>query len=220
MTTQIPITPQERIKFKQNINLFYKRVYRAKENKVYDLSPFEAMSELQEGDVILQSTGIQDKNGKLIFISDILTVNGVKCVASCNEWNMNSLGNSLGATVLNSRTIHWLSATNGKIEKDTVEVIGNIYENEDLMTPPPTTTKEFKVIYSEVLDKALCLQLKSSLRNYHLFGVLDKVLHLRGAVHIGSLRYIKLDEENSQQKLKEVIAFLEAYDIDFINFGL
>lgn len=214
MTTQIPITPQERIKFKQNINLFYKRVYRAKENKVYDLSPFEAMSELQEGDVILQSTGIQDKNGKLIFISDILTVNGVKCLASCNEWNMNSLG----ATALNSRTIHWLSATNGKIEKDTVEVIGNIYENENLMPQPPTIKKEFKVISSEMLDKALYLISKHTARDYHLFEVLNKVLYLRGAVHIGSLRYIKLDEENSQQKLKEVIAFLEAYDIDFINF--
>jgi hypothetical protein len=214
MTTQIPITPQEKIQFNQNINLFYKRVYRAKENKVYDLSPFEAMSELQEGDVILQSTGAKDKNGKLIFISDILIVNGVKCVAWACDMHR------FAATVLNSRTIHWLSATNGKIEKDTVEVIGNIYENEDFMTPPPTTTKEFKVISSEMLDKALYLRLEHTARNYHLFEVLNKVLYLRGAVHIGSLRYIKLDEENSQQKLKEVIAFLEAYDIDFINFGL
>jgi len=69
--------------------------------------------------IIMQYTGLKDKNGKEIYDSDILKE-----------------GNCIGAVELDNEigAFSWYYGTEwGKIDSEVVEVIGNIHQNSDLL---------------------------------------------------------------------------------------
>jgi len=76
-------------------------------------------------DPIMQYTGIDDKNGVEIYEGDILREGG-----SFGAANTGSVRFDWGR-------FYWLGGEEwGEIDEDRVEVIGNIYENPDLMESP------------------------------------------------------------------------------------
>jgi uncharacterized phage protein (TIGR01671 family) len=85
---------------------------------VYDFEEVEFM----------ENTGLKDKNGKYIYEGDIVTVNGTwNCII---EYNQSSC-----AFVLKSIDSRWSTGYFSNYEdiEEMLEVIGNIYENEELV---------------------------------------------------------------------------------------
>lgn len=85
---------------------------------VYDFDEVEFM----------ENTGMKDKNGKYIYEGDIVTVNGTwDCVIQYNQ--------SSCAFVLKSIDSRWSMGyfSNYDDIEEMLEVIGNIYENEELL---------------------------------------------------------------------------------------
>jgi uncharacterized phage protein (TIGR01671 family) len=89
---------------------------------------------------LMQFTGLQDKNGKPIFEGDILKSEFVNCYfaieynneAACYDWYVLTETKKQGAALANS--IEESPAKAGKPFMQIVEVIGNIYENPELLT--------------------------------------------------------------------------------------
>ena len=93
--------------------------------KIFDSTTHQDwfLSSWKERHEITQYTGLNDKNGKEIYEGDIFeTTSGVVAVV---EWENN--GRFLGFTVESERKIVYV----GREPK--VEVIGNIYENPELL---------------------------------------------------------------------------------------
>ena len=85
---------------------------------VYDFDEVEFM----------ENTGLKDKNGKYIYEGDIVTVNGTwNCII---EYNQSSC-----AFVLKSIDSRWSTGyfSNYDDIEEMLEVIGNVYENEELL---------------------------------------------------------------------------------------
>ena len=85
---------------------------------VYDFDEVEFM----------ENTGLKDKNGKYIYEGDIVTVNGTwDCII---EYNQSSC-----AFVLKSIDSRWSTGyfSNYDDIEEMLEVIGNVYENEELV---------------------------------------------------------------------------------------
>ncbi len=75
---------------------------------------------------IMQFTGLKDKNGKDIYEGDIINVCGIYCKVVCNE----------GAFYYEDLLRVWVKAIHqctGGTNPKACEVIGNIYENPDLL---------------------------------------------------------------------------------------
>lgn len=76
----------------------------------------------------MENTGLKDKNGKYIYEGDIVTVNGTwNCII---EYNQSSC-----AFVLKSIDSRWSTGYFSNYEdiEEMLEVIGNIYENKELL---------------------------------------------------------------------------------------
>lgn len=87
-----------------------------------------------DGIVFMQCTGLKDKNGKLIYDRDIIrfkdnvTINGSKTHIAVVEYNEAFNAFMYHAECKGLYTVN--KAQNGKFD---VEVIGNIYENPELL---------------------------------------------------------------------------------------
>lgn len=78
---------------------------------------------------VMQYTGLKDKNGVEIYEGDIIGHNGfLGYVAYINRGNCNVLGYAL-ISLINNRIFYMFCD-----ESDNYEVIGNIYENKELLS--------------------------------------------------------------------------------------
>ena len=123
---------QDRFKF---------RVWKGQENRmVYDvtyLNPLildPAIKEENKHNILMQCTGLNDKNGKLIYESDIvrfkdnITINGSKTHIAVIEHN-----ETFNTFMYHAECMGLYTVNKAQNEKFNVEVIGNIYENKELL---------------------------------------------------------------------------------------
>jgi uncharacterized phage protein (TIGR01671 family) len=112
---------------------------------VFDLS-HEIFGERQDDWIIMQSTGLKDKNGKEIFEGDILR----RRQPAIPEWHMEKATTLLQVKWCQNSCCYYLERVNGYGEEpynpsatwsittsNDDEVIGNIYENPDLLPKQP-----------------------------------------------------------------------------------
>lgn len=122
---------QDRFKF---------RVWKGQENRmVYDvtyLNPLildPAIKEENKHNILMQCTGLKDKNGKLIYEGDILggTFENlyVHYCDDCKQFQLKA--NDYGCLACEG-DIHWYEIVDAE-EQNELEVIGNIYENKELL---------------------------------------------------------------------------------------
>ena len=91
-------------------------IYLSKNDKIIPLYRYDLM----------QYTGIKDKNGKEIYEGDIIDIgNGEIFTVGWHKYNQEF-------TFLNANNNYFENTYRGD-SRDTWEVIGNIYENEDLL---------------------------------------------------------------------------------------
>ena len=84
--------------------------------------------------VLMQSTGLKDKNGKEIFEGDIITTNAYACIVGFGEYTyFEDEDTQTTAIGFYLSFLNVTPATYAPFEKiywDNCEVLGNIYENE------------------------------------------------------------------------------------------
>ena len=97
----------------------------AKEQEVIQWSP------KRDGKILMQYTGLKDKNGREIYEEDIVRWNGEARVVrycnsySCGKYELDLHQKGMGG-VLSGDPENWYD----------LEVIGNIYENPELLSDP------------------------------------------------------------------------------------
>ena len=129
-------------------NRFRFKVYYKPHNKVYNviclncerqkeiIIEYNGSTALVEWEncVILQSTGLRDRDGKLIYEDDIIeftdnvTINGSKTHIAKVEHNK-----EFNAYMYHAECMGWYTINPNQNKKFKVKVIGNIYENLELL---------------------------------------------------------------------------------------
>ncbi|MED3575795.1 YopX family protein [Cytobacillus praedii] len=92
-----------------------------------DVDGFEKIDDLK----IMQYTGLKDKNGKEIYEGDILKVEGSKR-RYVVQWNEEELAFTVYYRYANDDPAEWI-LSEFRVVLKTFEVIGNIYENPELI---------------------------------------------------------------------------------------
>ncbi len=87
---------------------------------ILDAIPIDMGDEWTEQCIVMQCTGTKDKNGKEIYEGDIVDFNGT---IDSIVWHEADAG-FVGAKHTNRFIFHWC---------DSIKVIGNIYENPELI---------------------------------------------------------------------------------------
>lgn len=103
------------------IDFVNKIIFQNTEGRAKKFYPFDEVE-------FMENTGMKDKNGKYIYEGDIVTVNGTwDCII---EYKQSSC-----AFVLKSIDSRWSTGyfSNYDNIEEMLEVIGNIYENEELL---------------------------------------------------------------------------------------
>lgn len=106
-------------------------VYLVERDNARDVAFF---TDITEDVIILQCTGLKDKNGKLIYEADIvrfkdnITINGSKAHIAVIEHN-----EAFNAFMYHAECMGLYTVNKAQNEKFNVEVIGNIYENPELL---------------------------------------------------------------------------------------
>lgn len=82
--------------------------------------------------IVMQCTGLKDKNGKLIYEGDIL--GGMYCgyIAYCDECKCFQLHFREYGCMACEGDVHWYELVESE-EENELEVVGNIYENPELL---------------------------------------------------------------------------------------
>lgn len=129
-------------------NRFRFKVYYKPYNKVYNviclncdrqkeiIIEYNGSTALVEWEncVILQSTGLRDRDGKLIYEDDIIeftdnvTINGSKTHVAKVEHNK-----EFNAYMYHAECMGWYTINPSQNKKFKVRVIGNVYENQELL---------------------------------------------------------------------------------------
>ena len=129
-------------------NRFRFKVYYKPHNKVYNviclncerqkeiIIEYNGSTALVEWEncVILQSTGLRDRDGKLIYEDDIIeftdnvTINGSKTHIAKVEHNK-----EFNAYMYHAECMGWYTINPNQNKKFKVKVIGNVYENQELL---------------------------------------------------------------------------------------
>ena len=103
-------------------------------NKAIITSLYGNCSIKLENNVLMQCTGLKDKNGKLIYEGDIvrfkdnITINGSKTHIAVIEHN-----EAFNTFTYHAECMGLYTVNKAQNEKFNVEVIGNIYENPELL---------------------------------------------------------------------------------------
>lgn len=81
---------------------------------------------------LLQYTGLKDKNNKDVYDGDIVYTFGEKCIISWHKgkWILNKVNKSDYECLLNGCLV---KRKNKQYYSDCIEVVGNIYENKELL---------------------------------------------------------------------------------------
>lgn len=87
---------------------------------------------LEDGRFFMQSTGLKDKNGKLIYEGDILGGIYHGYIEYCNECKCFQLKVKDYGCLACEGDLHWYELVEAE-EQNELEVIGNIYENKELL---------------------------------------------------------------------------------------
>lgn len=89
--------------------------------------------------IVMQCTGLKDKNGKLIYEGDIVKTDFKFSTVTVNPFLFDigdvAFSEYFGGWVINSKEnpAPYQQARLGKIDAENCEVIGNIYENKELL---------------------------------------------------------------------------------------
>ena len=104
------------------------------EDELYCIGDGITYMVLAEDLVLMQSTGLKDKNGKEIFEGDIITTNAYACIVGFGEYTyFEDEDTQTTAIGFYLSFLNVTPATYAPFEKfywDNCEVIGNIHENE------------------------------------------------------------------------------------------
>lgn len=87
---------------------------------------------LDSNKILMQSTGLKDKNGKLIYEGDILGGIYHGYIGYCDECKCFQLKVKDYGCLACEGDLHWFELVEAE-EQNELEVIGNIYENKDLL---------------------------------------------------------------------------------------
>jgi uncharacterized phage protein (TIGR01671 family) len=119
----------------QNLDRFKFRAYSAETSMFDIMDGFEYYFRLDDSfdeseAILMQCTGLKDKNGKLIFEGDILQWYEADSVYTAQiRWNV-ELGIYETEEIDSMKFLNSLSET---FRKNNVSIIGNIYENSELL---------------------------------------------------------------------------------------
>jgi uncharacterized phage protein (TIGR01671 family) len=83
---------------------------------------------------LMENTGLKDKNGKYIYEGDIVTVNGTwDCIIQYKQSSCAFVLKSIDSRWNSRWSMGYLSNYDDDDIAETLEVIGNIYENKELV---------------------------------------------------------------------------------------